>query len=127
MPFWVLHESLPGEANPHSIVLGWKPLLLSYLANPLVCSPHPKANNLQMIRSLSAPVQMGRMKREHMAIRCLFSSKPRLASRNSAGLASLGQSWKLQMATLTSTMDINQEQEKLAKGTLRVGVGWNPH
>lgn len=102
------------KQNPHSVVLGSKTRLLSYLANPLVSVPYPKANNLQMIRSLSAPFQMGRMKREHIAILCLFSSKPRRASRP---WHRLGRAGKLQIATLTSTMEINQEHEKLATRT----------
>lgn len=79
---WVGCKSLcQGKHNPHFAILGQKFPPLSYLLNPLVSIPYPKANNLQTIRSLSAPFQMGKMKREHIAILCLFNFKPRLASR----------------------------------------------
>lgn len=113
--FWGLANVSARQSKIHTpSFLDQKTRLLSYLANPLVSVPYPKANNLQMIRSLSAPFQMGRMKREHIAILCLFSSKPRRASRP---WHRLGRAGKLQIATLTSTMEINQEHEKLATRT----------
>lgn len=54
-------------------VLGDKLVSLSYSTNLLVSIPSPEANNLQTIRSLSAPLQMGRMKREMLLPFCVDS------------------------------------------------------
>lgn len=82
-------QHLPGKQNLYVTVLGRISLPPSLsLLNTLISIPYPKANNLQTIRSLSAPFQMGRLKRESIAILYLFSSKRRQAGRQ-AGIQPL--------------------------------------
>lgn len=59
---------LPGEQDPRPTTTGQKSFF--YLVNPSVFVLFPRDNNLQSVRSLSAPIQWRRMKRKRIAAPC---------------------------------------------------------
>lgn len=59
---------LPGEQDLRPTTTGQKSFF--YLVNPLVFILFPRDNNLQSVRSLSAPIRWRRMKRKHIAALC---------------------------------------------------------